>query len=104
MRQRAVVRVLVLAAAIAVSSASHAQDAANFYAGKTITFIVGYGSAGSFDVGARLIARHMAQYIPGKPGIVVQNMPGAGSMRSANHLYNAAPKDGATLGMFGRGL
>jgi tripartite-type tricarboxylate transporter receptor subunit TctC len=104
MRRRLTIGALGFAAAVALTSASQAQDAAKFYAGKTITFIVGYGSGASFDIGTRLIARHMAQYIPGKPSIVVQNMPGAGSMRAANHLYNAAAKDGTVLGMFGRGL
>lgn len=104
MKSRSVIGAFALVATILISSASQAQDAAKFYAGKTITFIVGYGSGASFDIGTRLISRHMAQYIPGKPSIVVQNMPGAGSMRAANYLYAAAPKDGSTIGMFGRGL
>jgi tripartite-type tricarboxylate transporter receptor subunit TctC len=102
--QRPIWLALLFSATTAFASSSHAQDAARFYAGKTITFIVGYGSGASFDIGTRLIARHMAQYIPGKPSIVVQNMPGAGSMRAANHLYNVAAKDGTVIGMFGRGL
>ncbi len=81
-----------------------AQDAAQFYAGKTITFIVGYGAGASYDSGARLIGRYLGKYIPGKPNIVVQNMPGAGSMVAANQLYNASAKDGTVIGMFGRGL
>jgi len=89
-------------AAIAIPAA--AQDAAQFYAGRTITFAVGYGSGASYDTGARLIGRHLGKYIPGKPSLVIQNMPGAGSMTAANHLYNAAAKDGTALAMFGRGL
>ena len=65
---------------------------------------MGYGAGASYDVGARLIARHLGKYIPGKPSIVIQNMPGAGSMVAANNLYNAAAKDGSVIGMFGRGL
>lgn len=85
-------------------AAVRADDVAAFYAGKTITFTVGYGAGASFDTGARLIGRHLGKYVPGKPGVVVQNMPGAGSMTAANHLYNAAAKDGTAIGMFGRGL
>ncbi len=81
-----------------------AQDAGQFYAGKSITFIVGYGAGASYDSGARLIARQLGKYIPGKPSVVIQNMPGAGSMVAANQLYNTAAKDGTVIGMFGRGL
>jgi tripartite-type tricarboxylate transporter receptor subunit TctC len=83
---------------------AQAQDTAQFYAGKTITFIVGYGAGASYDSGARLIARYLGKHMPGSPNVVVQNLPGAGSMVAANQLYNTAPKDGTTIGMFGRGL
>ena len=83
---------------------ARAQPAAEFYAGKTITFVVGYAAGASFDTGARLIGRHLGRHIPGKPNVIVQNMPGAGSMTAANHIYNAAPKDGTAIAMFGRGL
>ncbi len=94
---------LVTAMAWSVSPAS-AQDAAQFYSGKTVTFIVGYGAGASYDSGARLIGRYLGKYIPGKPNVVIQNMPGAGSMVAANQLYNASAKDGTVIGMFGRGL
>lgn len=88
-----------------VTAASvHAQDAAQFYAGKSINFLVGYGSGASYDTGARMLARALAKHIPGKPNVVVQNVPGAGSMVAANQLYNTAAKDGLVIGMFGRGL
>ncbi len=87
-----------------LATPAFAQDPAQFYAGRTITFAVGYGAGASYDSGARLIARHLGKYVPGKPNVVVQNMPGAGSMTAANHLYNAAAKDGTALAMFGRGL
>jgi len=86
------------------ASPARAQDAAQFYAGKSITFIVGYGAGASYDSGARLIGRYLGRYIPGKPNVVIQNMPGAGSMVAANQLYNASAKDGSVIGMFGRGL
>src|SRR5690606_30693735 len=73
---------------------------AEFYEGKTITFIVGLSSGGSFDVLARLLAQHMGVHIPGNPDILVENMTGAGSMVAANHLANVAPADGTVAGTF----
>lgn len=71
-----------------------AQD---FYAGRQITLLIGFGPAGTYDYYARLVARHMGKHIPGKPNIVPQQMPGAGSLTAANFLYTAAPKDGTTM-------
>jgi tripartite-type tricarboxylate transporter receptor subunit TctC len=76
-----------------------AQPAAEFYAGKTISIYVGYSPGGAYDYYARVFARHMGKHIPGHPQVVVQNMPGAGSLRAANYLYNVAPKDGTALGV-----
>jgi tripartite-type tricarboxylate transporter receptor subunit TctC len=89
-----------------ISEPAHAQNTAvaDFYRGRTVTLIVGYSSGGGYDTYARLLARHMGKHIPGTPQIVVQNMPGAGSLRSANFLFNVAPKDGTTFATFGRGL
>ena len=81
-----------------------ADAVTDFYKGKTVTVIVGYGTGGGYDVFARLLARHLGKYIPGNPSVVVQNMPGAGSMRAVNALYNTAPKDGTAIGMFGRDM
>ena len=72
--------------------------AADFYAGKTIEFDVGADVGGGYDIYARTLARHMGSHIPGNPTIVVKNMPGAGSGRTAVFISNVAPKDGATLG------
>lgn len=83
---------------------ARAQEPAAFHAGKTVTVVVGYGAGAAYDTGARMIARHLGRHIPGRPTVVVQNMPGAGSMTAANHLYNAAAKDGTAIGLFGRGL
>jgi tripartite-type tricarboxylate transporter receptor subunit TctC len=84
---------------------SLAQDAvANFYRGKQITLIVGYGPGGGYDLTARLVARYLGQYIPGHPDIVVQNMPGAGSMRAANYTYVNAPKDGTAIALIARDM
>src|SRR5712692_7046742 len=76
----------------------------NFYEGKTIRFIVGFSAGGGYDTYTRLIARHMGRHVPGNPIFVVDNMAGAGSMISANHIYNVAKPDGLTIGHFIGGL
>ena len=68
-----------------------------FYKGKTITFVVGFGPGGGYDLYARVIGRHIGKHIPGNPNVIVQNMAGAGSMRAANFVYPAAPKDGTVI-------
>ncbi|MGH2450313.1 MAG: Bug family tripartite tricarboxylate transporter substrate binding protein [Candidatus Limnocylindria bacterium] len=73
---------------------------ADFYRGKTVRIIVGFGPGGGFDTTARILARHMGKYIPGNPTVVVENMPGAGSRAAANHLYEVAEPDGLTFGTF----
>ena len=79
-----------------------AQD---FFSGKTITIVVGYGQGGSgYDVNGRFIARHLGRYLAGAPTIVVQNMIGAGTLTAANHVANIAPKDGTTLALVARGM
>jgi tripartite-type tricarboxylate transporter receptor subunit TctC len=74
------------------------------FAGKTVTIIVGYKAGGGYDATARLIARHLPKHIPGKPTVIVQNMPGANSIIAANHMYNVARPDGLTIGTFNRNL
>jgi tripartite-type tricarboxylate transporter receptor subunit TctC len=78
--------------------AAASASAADFYAGKTIEFEVGADVGGGYDIYARTLARHMGRHIPGSPTIVVKNMPGAGSGRTALYISNVAPKDGGTLG------
>ena len=68
--------------------------------GKTVRIVVGFSAGGGFDVYARTIARHMGKHLPGKPTIIVENMPGAGSLIAANHTYNQAKPDGLTIGHF----
>jgi len=77
---------------------------APFYQGKTITVIVGYQNGDGYDIWARLLAAHMHKHIPGNPGFLVQNMPGAGSRIAANHIYNVAKPDGLTMGAIGGSL
>ena len=62
-----------------------------FYSGRQVTVIVGAGAGGGYDLQARLMARHLGRHIPGNPTFIVQNMPGAGSLAAANHIFNAAP-------------
>jgi tripartite-type tricarboxylate transporter receptor subunit TctC len=88
----------------AAPGAARAGDAvADFYSGKSVQLVIGYAPGGGYDVYARALARYMGRHIPGNPSIVVQNMPGAGSIKAANYLYNIAPKDGTTFGGFSRG-
>jgi tripartite-type tricarboxylate transporter receptor subunit TctC len=75
-----------------------------FYKGKTIQLLIGFGPGGGYDVYGRAVARHLGRFIPGHPILVPQNMAGAGSVRAASFLYNAAPKDGTVLGTFSRGI
>lgn len=72
----------------------------SFYKGKTLRIIVGGAPGGGFDTYARMISRHMGKYIPGNPTIIVDNMPGAGMMIAANHIYKIAKPDGLTIGHF----
>ena len=74
------------------------------FAGKTLTIIVGYKPGGGYDGTARMLARHLPQHIPGKPTVIVQNMPGGNSIIAANHMYNVAKPDGLTIGTFNRNL
>jgi tripartite-type tricarboxylate transporter receptor subunit TctC len=79
-------------------------QSAPFYKDKTIRIIVGFTSGGLYDQYARILARHMGKHIPGNPNIIVQNMPGAGSLSATNYVYGVAKSDGLTLGMPGSGI
>jgi tripartite-type tricarboxylate transporter receptor subunit TctC len=93
-----------LVAAWLTATPSAAQTVEEFYKGKTLTLVVGNGPGGGFDVFGRLLARHIGRYVPGNPSIIVQNMPGAGSLVAANYLYNLAPNDGTTFGLIARNM
>ena len=99
---------LNLAMALIVQPAMAAQPAApkaafdekavaDFYRGKTVRIVVGFSAGGGYDQYSRVIGRHIAKHIPGNPNVLVDNMPGVGSIIAANHLYNAAPKDGTVI-------
>ena len=100
---------LVGACAIAMmiaglSPAVAQQPVGDFYKGKTINLLIGFGPGGGSDLWARTIARHMGKHIPGNSPVVPQNMPGAGGLKVINFLYNAAPKDGTAFGLVNRGI
>lgn len=99
--KRLICQLAVLAVLLA-SAAAHGQDA--FYRGKTVRIIVGASAGGGYDTYSRTIARHMGKYIPGNPTLVVDNMPGAGFLISANYMYKVAKPDGLTIGHFIGGL
>src|SRR5512134_3032947 len=75
-----------------------------FYQGKTIKVLVGFTSGGFYDRWSRLLARYVPKYLPGNPEMIVQNMPGAGGLIAANHVYSVAKPDGLTLGMTSYGI
>ena len=90
-----------LAAGCGQSAVDTTQAAdGDFYQGKTVSIIVGSGAGGGFDTTARLVARHIARYIPGTPTVIVVNMPGGGGLVAANHVFSAAVKDGTVIGLF----
>jgi tripartite-type tricarboxylate transporter receptor subunit TctC len=76
-------------------------QADDFYTGRTLRIVVSYFPGGGNDLEVRLIARHMRRHMPGNPSIIVQNMPGAGTVIGANYLYRVAPRDGTVVGIFG---
>src|SRR4051812_49332802 len=88
--------ILSLLSLIMVCAPAQAQE---FYAGKQIRLIVASGTGGGYDLYARYLARHLGRHIPGNPSVIVQNMPGAGGLAAANHLYARAPRDGLTIGI-----
>jgi len=81
-----------------------APAADGFFAGKTITILIGFGVGGEDDLWARTIARHLGDHISGHPAIIPENAPGAGGLLVANRLYNTVPKDGTVIGLMNRGI
>ena len=77
---------------------------ADFYKGKQLDLYIGYSVGGGYEIYARILARHLGKYLPGKPVVVPKNMEGAGSLRLANWMYQVAPKDGTAFGTIGRGI
>jgi tripartite-type tricarboxylate transporter receptor subunit TctC len=97
----------VAAVAVALppgAKSTRADPVAEFYKVRQLNVVVGYGPGGGYDVYARLFARNLSRFVPGNPHVVVQNMPGAGSLRSVNYLYNIAPRDGSVIATFSRNM
>jgi tripartite-type tricarboxylate transporter receptor subunit TctC len=86
------------------SAAEHAASTENFYKGRQVKLIIGANSGGAYDSYGRLLATHLGRHIPGNPAIVPSNMPGASGVQSATYLYQVAPKDGSTLGLFNQSM
>jgi tripartite-type tricarboxylate transporter receptor subunit TctC len=95
---------LLALAFVGLSALVPSAHAADFYKGKTLTIVVGFSPAGGYDNYARVLARYIGNHIPGKPNVIVQNMPGAGSLTSVRYLDLTAPKDGTVMTIFNPGL
>src|SRR6266508_6639087 len=90
--------VAALAATLLVLPEGRAESVADFYRGKTMRMVIGYGPGGGYDLYGRLAAEFLGRHIPGNPTIVPQNMPGNSSLRAVDYLMDVAPKDGTYLG------
>jgi tripartite-type tricarboxylate transporter receptor subunit TctC len=96
-----------LAAMLAAPASAQGFDAAAeaaFFKGKTVTLVVGFGTGGGYDTYARLLARHYNRHLPGKPNMIVQNMPGASGIKSGNYIYEVAPRDGTAISLFNKSM
>jgi len=101
--KRVVIRIVVLLSlSLALSAEAVAQP--SFFASKTIKLVLGFSPGGISDLWGRALARAMSQTIPGRPNIILQNMPGAGSLTAANYVYSVAKPDGLTIGFVTPGL
>jgi len=103
LRMGAALGLAALASLVCVP-AQAADAVANFYKGRTVQVLIGFSAGGGYDIYARTLARYMGKHIPGNPTLVPQNMPGAGTLKVANYIYNVAPKDGTVFGTFARGI
>jgi tripartite-type tricarboxylate transporter receptor subunit TctC len=92
------------AAALLVALSAARADEADFFRGRTITLYIGTGPGGGYDAYGRLVARHIGRMLPGTPGVVVQNMPGASSLVLTNFLYNKAPRDGTAIAVINQAM
>jgi tripartite-type tricarboxylate transporter receptor subunit TctC len=89
---------------VAGGSPARGQSPDAFYKGRTVSVVVGSSTGGGYDLNARLLAEHMGKHIPGKPTLIVQNMPGAGGLKMAGYMFSVAPKDGSTFAIVQRNL
>jgi tripartite-type tricarboxylate transporter receptor subunit TctC len=96
---RRAILIILTAGIVGSGAAASAQTPEQFYAGKTIDFVIGYPPGGSNDTLGRLLARHLGKHIPGNPTLVPKNQPGAGSFLAVNTIFNVSPKDGTVIGI-----
>lgn len=98
-------RCLLLLALFGLTATAQAQTSVEeFYKGKQVRLVIGNDAGGDYDLGGRLLARHLGRHIPGAPAIIVQNMPGANGLVATNFLFNVAPKDGTVIASFSRNI
>src|SRR5437868_11611364 len=90
--------------ALAVPAPARAESVTDFYRAHPVNLVIGFPVANAYDTYGRAVARHLGKHIPGNPAVIAVNRPGAGSLAAANYLYNAAPKDGATIATFNRSV
>src|SRR6188768_3149160 len=83
---------------------AQAEPIEDFYRGKTLRMLIGYGPGGGYDIYGRLVAEFLPRHLPGKPTIIAQNMPGAGSFVAAKYMHDVAPKDGTVFGSLAQTL
>src|SRR5262245_30438349 len=102
---KAAIRCLLgLAVALLAAAPARAQSVADFYRGKTLRMLIGYGPGGGYDIYGRLVAEFLPRYLPGNPTIIAQNMPGAGSFVAAKYIHDVAPRDGTVFGSLAQTL
>ena len=104
-------KALMIGAAVGIAAATllrsipiHAEPVVDFYRGRTLHLLIGYGPGGGYDIYGRLVAEFLPRHLPGNPRIIAQNMPGAGSFVAAKYIYDVAPKDGTVLGSLAQTL
>ena len=86
-------------AALALSAPARAETVEEFYRGRAVTLTVAFPPGGGYDIYSRVLARYLPRHLPGNPGVVTRNMPGAGGIKAGNYMYSLAPRDGSALGM-----
>src|SRR5450759_504349 len=83
---------------------ARAETVESFYQGKTVTIVVSTGVGGVFDLTARTVAKYMPKYLPGKPTMIVRNLPGGGHVLATNFMFNQAARDGTYIGLVNNGM
>jgi tripartite-type tricarboxylate transporter receptor subunit TctC len=99
--RRAALAAALAGVGLAAAGAARAED---YYKGKTIRLVIGTPPGGGYDAYGRLVARHLADFIPGRPSIVVANLPGASGVKAAYYIYAIAPKDGTAIATFNKSI